>query len=99
MFASPTPYERFGLSILVVLASDYAVVANDTCDVRGYLVDGENDITLQPRDRPVLAEAINAFLVNPDRRSRLARRRRETAMEYSMAAINEWDACEIERRR
>lgn len=86
IFASPTLYEGFGLSILEAMASGCAVVASDTWGVKDYMEDGVTGRTPPPKSPEQFGNALIDLLSNPATRRRMARKNKEIAEEYSIEA-------------
>lgn len=86
IFAAPTLYEGFGVSVLEAMASGCAVVTSDTWGVRDFVESGTNGLTPPPKSPGEFASKLINMIESHDDRVRLARAARKTAEEYSMAA-------------
>ncbi len=86
VFASPTSYEGFGLSIAEAMAVGTPVVAGDGSSVPEVV--GDAGILVPPRDRAGLGAALRTLLDDAGERSRLgaAGRARAAAFTWSAAA-------------
>jgi glycosyltransferase involved in cell wall biosynthesis len=85
VFAAPTLYEGFGLSILEAMASGCAVATSDTWGVRDFVEHGINGVMAPPKSPDAFAEGLCQLLEDAGARKRFARAGRETAETYSMA--------------
>jgi glycosyltransferase involved in cell wall biosynthesis len=84
VFAAPTLYEGFGLSILEAMASGCAVVTTDTWGVRDFVDHEENGLNTPSKSSERFATELARVLSNPGERKRYAEAGRQTAESYSM---------------
>lgn len=82
VFCNPTHYEGFGMVNVEAMACETAVVTTRLPGIEGYASDGENAVLVEPSTPGALAQALESLLSAPDRRARLARAGRETALQY-----------------
>lgn len=85
VFAAPTLYEGFGLSVLEAMASGCAVVTTDTWGVRNFVEHEKNGLTTPPKLPERFATELARVLSNQGERNRYAMAGRKTAASYSMA--------------
>jgi len=85
VFAAPTLYEGFGLSILEAMASGCAVVTTDTWGVRDFVEHGGNGLMVPPKSPERFATELDRILSNQIERKRYGEAGRTTAESYSMA--------------
>jgi glycosyltransferase involved in cell wall biosynthesis len=85
IYAFPARYEPFGLSILEAAASGCALVLGDIASLRE--VWGEAALYVAPDDPAALADAVNALIADPVRRTALAEKARRRAGIYSAEAM------------
>jgi glycosyltransferase involved in cell wall biosynthesis len=85
VFAAPTLYEGFGLSILEAMASGCAVATTDTWGVRDFVEHGINGVMAPPKSPDAFAEGLCQLLEDAAARKCFARAGRDTAETYSMA--------------
>lgn len=97
VFAAPTLYEGFGLSVLEAMASGCAVVTADTWGLKDFVIDGENGLLAPPKAPERFATELNSVLSDADTRKRLARASRETAESYSMTDSLDRELSYLER--
>jgi glycosyltransferase involved in cell wall biosynthesis len=71
--------EPFGLTVLEAQASGVAVVAASSGGIVDFVKDGENGLLVPPGDAGALARALERLCGDPELRSWLGRRGRETA--------------------
>jgi len=64
----PSVHESFGVAALESLAMRVPVVASDVCGLRDTVADEETGRLVPPGNPKALADAVVAFLVDPDRR-------------------------------
>lgn len=86
VFAAPTLYEGFGLSVLEAMASGCAVITSKTWGLKDFVEDGVNGVMIPPKSPQEFADKLCWLLKDSDSRKRIAQTGRETAEEYSMAA-------------
>lgn len=84
VFAAPTLYEGFGLSVLEAMASGSTVVTSDTWGVKDFVEHGENGLTAPPKSPEAFATQLCHVLKSVDERKMMARAGRATAETYSM---------------
>ncbi len=84
VFAAPTLYEGFGLSVLEAMASGCAVVTSDTWGVKDFVSHGENGLMAPRRSPKMFAAEMSELLNDAEKRKQLSRAGRETAETYSM---------------
>lgn len=85
VFAAPTLYEGFGLSVLEAMASGCAVATSDTWGVKDFVEHGVNGVMAPPKSPNAFAEVLCRLLEDAAARERFARAGRDTAETYSMA--------------
>jgi glycosyltransferase involved in cell wall biosynthesis len=84
VFASPSSYEGFGLSVAEAMAVGRPVVAGDASSLPGVV--GEAGILVPPRDAAALAAALGRLLADPAERARLGEAARRRAATYTWRA-------------
>jgi len=89
LFVFSSRGEGFGLPALESMAVGCPVVTTDSGGVRQFAVDGENCVMVPSADAPALARAIEALVLDPERRSALRHAGLETAADYSQDAVLE----------
>jgi len=85
VFAAPTLYEGFGLSILEAMASGSAVVTTDTWGVRDFVEHRNNGRMAPPKSPDRFGTELDSVLSNQTERKQYAETGRQTAESYSMA--------------
>jgi len=85
VFAAPTLYEGFGLSILEAMASGCAVVTTDTWGVRDFVKHQENGRMAPPKSPERFATELNGILSDQTERKQYCEAGRQTAESYAMA--------------
>ncbi|HEX4277460.1 MAG TPA: glycosyltransferase family 4 protein [Bryobacteraceae bacterium] len=76
IFALPTHWEGFPISILEAMRAGLPIVASDVGGVREAVVDGENGFLIGQTDTAALRRAIETLLDNSELRRRMAHRSR-----------------------
>lgn len=76
IFALPTKWEGFPISILEAMRAGLPVVACDVGGVREAVTDGENGYLVDPTDTAALQRALEALLADGGLRATMARRSR-----------------------
>ncbi len=85
-------YESFPLPPLEAMASGTPVITTDNEGVHTYAEPGKNCVMVPVRDADAMAEAVNALLDSPERRSELAAAGIETASGYRWdRIIEDWE--------
>ena len=84
VFASPSSYEGFGLSVAEAMAAGLPVIAGDSSSVPEVV--GDAGILVPPRDGEALASALRRLLADPAERRRLGEAARRRAARFTWAA-------------
>jgi len=88
IFALPSHDEGLPMAMLEAMAAGKAVVATAVGGIPEAASDHDNALLVPPRDVAALVTALRTLLEDPDLRSRLARRARETVMtRFSSTAV------------
>lgn len=82
VFVAPSLQEALGMAILEAMACGVPVVASAVGGIFAVIRDGENGLLAPPRDPKALADRIRELLLNPARRSEVARAGRETVEQH-----------------
>ena len=77
VFALPSRFEGFPLSILEAQLAEVPVVATDVGSVREAVVPDKTGVLVDPGEPKALAAALDALVADPERRRRLGRAGRE----------------------
>lgn len=85
IFAAPTLYEGFGISVLEAMASGCAVVTSDTWGVKDFVESDKNGLTVPPKSPKKFASRLISLIESQEDRKRIATAARRTAEEYSMS--------------
>jgi glycosyltransferase involved in cell wall biosynthesis len=89
LFVFSSRGEGFGLPALESMAVGCPVVTTDSGGVRQFATDDENCVMVPSADAPALAGAIEALVLDPDRRAALRAAGIATAASYSQDAVLE----------
>jgi glycosyltransferase involved in cell wall biosynthesis len=76
IFALPTNWEGFPISILEAMRAGLPIVATDVGGVREAVIDGYNGILTPRGDSPLFSDALESLLRDEDLRARMARNSR-----------------------
>jgi glycosyltransferase involved in cell wall biosynthesis len=87
LFVFSSRGEGFGLPALESMAVGCPVVTTDSGGVRQFAADSENCVMVPPADAPALAGAIEALVLDPQRRATLRRAGIATAAQYGQDAV------------
>ena len=87
LFVLASLWEGMPISVLESMAAGAPVLATDVAGTRDLIKHGVNGWLFPPADPQALAQAIAEMITHPERRSSLARAARQTAEEYSSAAV------------
>src|SRR5581483_420073 len=77
LFVLPSRFESFGMAVVEAMACGKAVVATRVDGVLEIIDDRKNGLLVEPDDPIGLADAISAFIADPNLRSRLGAAARE----------------------
>lgn len=83
IFLFPSLFEGFGKAFLEAMSRGLAVVASDEGGMHDLIENGENGLLAPVGDGGQLVEQLSRVLRDPDLYTRLARRARATALQYS----------------
>lgn len=84
LFIMPSRSEAWGLAALRAMANGLAVIASDVDGLRELVRSGETGWLVRPDSSSALADAIEAAVANPARRSEYGRKGRERAAQFSI---------------
>src|SRR6185295_5964948 len=87
VFLYPSRYEGFGLPPLESMACACPVVTTEVGAVSEFAADRHNELIVQPRDVPGMADRVQELLANPGLRTDLSVRGLETAARYAFARV------------
>ncbi len=85
----PSDYESFGMVALEAMACGTPVIASEIGGLAFLVQDGVNGLHVPTREPAALAERIGWLLSVPERRAKISRAARETALEYGWPVIVE----------
>lgn len=88
LFVLPSRLEGLPMSLLEAMHAGLPVISTDVGSVREVLSDDEVGVVVPPEDPAALAVAISELVSDPERRTRLARRGREVALDRYSAERN-----------
>jgi phosphatidylinositol alpha-mannosyltransferase len=88
LFAAPSlGGESFGIILLEAMAAGLPVVASDIPGYRSVVREGETGLFVPPGDAGVLARAVSALLLDPERRLALGRQGQAVAKGYDWKVV------------
>jgi glycosyltransferase involved in cell wall biosynthesis len=87
IFALPSRFEGFPLSIIEAMLAGTAVVATDIASIPEAVVHGQTGLLVRPEDPDQLAAALSELLYDGERRRTLADAARECAREHFTSAV------------
>ncbi len=81
LYAAPMRWEGFGLTPLEAMASGTAVVSTKTGAAAKLVIDGKTGVLVEPDDLDALVNAIEPFLINPEKAETMGKAGRAKALE------------------
>ena len=80
IFVFPSVHEGLGIALIEAMAVGLACIASEMGPIPEYVSHDENGMLVTPKDPAGLAHALSELLMDPEKRTRLGKAARETAL-------------------